>query len=209
MGLGRSERAREQSRIWPGCAVTACLFWKPSGRGDVLHACTSDRWVEDSAQDATHQKKAYAPGPCVAQPVKCQSFLFRVHGTAGAAAGLPRRDTFDSAAPRRRPQHVILDSKPWSYTSPLAVAIIATPTAGGLLRRGDICAQVSRAPPASLSSRSLLPRGLDLRTTATDPGRLFGRGSTLAQARAAEVASAGDGSNSTWPALSMWPVNTR
>lgn len=55
----------------------------------------------------------------MAQPVKCQSFLFRVHGTAGAAAGPPRRDTLDPDAPRRRPQHVILDSKPWSYTNGL------------------------------------------------------------------------------------------
>lgn len=207
MGLGRSETAREQSRIWPGCAVTACLFWKPTCRGDVLHACTSDRCVEDSAQDATHRRKHTPLGSCVAQPVKCQSFLF--HGTADAAACPPRRDTLDSGSPRRRPQHVILDSKPLSCANGLlAATIIATPTAGGLLRRGDIRAQVSRATPASLSSRSLLPRGLDLRTTATDPGRLFGRGSTLAQARDAGVASAGDGSNSTWPALSMWPVDT-
>lgn len=53
-------------------------------------------------------------------------------------------------------------------------------------------AQVSRATPASLSSRPLLPRGLRPRKSGADPVRMFGRGCPLPQPRAAEAVKAGD-----------------
>lgn len=86
-------------------------------------------------------KSVHAPGSCVTQSVKWQSCLFRVHGTAGAAASLPRRDTLNPDALRGRPQHVLLDSKPWSCTNGLLITSIAfdsgwTVTAGEHLGTG-------------------------------------------------------------------------
>lgn len=90
----------------PAARMTAFLFWKPTV---VVTFYTLAR----AAQPFTipqETREVHAPGSCVAQSVKWQKCLIRVHWAAGAAASLPRRDTLNSNAVRSQPQHVLRDS---------------------------------------------------------------------------------------------------
>lgn len=127
MASEKGETSREQSRIrLPArCADDGLPILEADCRRGVLHACTSDPGVYVPTDDARSRDLLtflYIPSP---DQSSSRVALFRVHEAAGAAASLPRCDTVNSDVFRSRPQHVQLDSKPWSCTNSLLITSMA------------------------------------------------------------------------------------